>query len=131
RSTTPMRTFQVTYLIGRLGHEPELRYTADSQAVAKLSLATDRRTRPGAEPETDWHQIVCWGKLAEFAGQYLAKGRLVFVAGRLTYRSWEGRDGQTRRAAEIVVSELILLDRNPDGPGDAPTEEQAGEDVAF
>jgi single-strand DNA-binding protein len=117
-------------LIGRLGHEPELRYTADSQAVAKLSLATDRRSRPGAEPETDWHQIVCWGKLAEFAGQYLAKGRLVFVAGRLTYRSWEGKDGQQRHTTEIVASELIPLDRRPEAPpGDATA--AADDDVPF
>jgi single-strand DNA-binding protein len=57
--------------------------------------------------------VVCWDKLAEFAGQYLAKGRLVFVAGRLGYRIWEGRDGQKRRAAEVTATELILLDRRP------------------
>ena len=101
-------------LIGRLGHEPAMRYTPDGQAITKFSLATDRPGRPGAQPETDWHQIVCWGKLAEFAGQYLDKGRLVFVAGRLTYRSWEGKDGQQRRATEVVASELIPLDHRPD-----------------
>jgi single-strand DNA-binding protein len=117
-------------LIGRLGQEPELRYTGDGLAVAKLNLATDRPTRPGAQPETDWHQIVCWGKLAEFAGQYLAKGRLVFVAGRLTYRSWEGKDGQQRRATEIVASELIPLDRRPEAPpSDAAS--PADDDVPF
>ena len=107
-------TVNRVFLIGRLGQEPEMRYTPGGQAVTKFSVATDRPTKPGAERETDWHQIICWGKLAEFAGQYLAKGRLVFVAGRVSYRSWEGRDGQRRRAAEIVASEVNPLDYRPD-----------------
>ncbi len=100
-------------LIGRLGQDPEMRYTSDGQAVAKFSLATDRPAKPGNESAPDWHSIVCWQKLAEFAGQHLSKGRLVFVAGRISYRTWEGRDGQRRRAAEIVATEIILLDRRP------------------
>jgi len=106
-----------TFFVGRLGQNPEMRYTAEGQAVTKFSLATDRPTKPGAERETEWHQVICWGKLAEFAGEYLAKGRLVFVGGRLSYRTWEGRDGQKRRAAEIVASEVNLLDHRPDGGG--------------
>lgn len=117
-------------LIGRLGRDPDMRFTPDGQAVTRFSLATDRPTKPGAQPETDWHQIVCWGKLAEFAGQYLVKGRLVFVAGRLTYRSWEGQDGQRRRATEIVARELILLDRRPESEIQEPDEEGA-DDVPF
>ena len=100
-------------LIGRTGRDAELQYLPEGQAVAKFSLATDRPTRAGT-PETDWHQVVLWGKLAEIAGQYVTKGRLVFVAGRLAYRAWEGRDGQPRRATEIVASELVLLDRRPE-----------------
>ena len=99
-------------LIGRLGQDPNMRITSAGQAVTRLSLATDRPSRPG-ETGTDWHQIVCWDQLAEFAGQHLTRGRLVFVAGRITYRTWEGRDGQRRRAAEIVATEIILLDRRP------------------
>jgi len=104
-----------TELIGRLGQDPEMRYTPEGQAVSKFSLATDRPARPGAQSEPDWHSVVCWQKLAEFAGEHLTKGRLVFVAGRLTYRSWEGKDGQRHRATEIVASELIPLDRKPNG----------------
>jgi len=104
-----------TELIGRLGQDPEMRYTPEGQAVSKFSLATDRPAKPGTQSEPDWHSVVCWQKLAEFAGQYLSKGRLVFVAGRLTYRSWEGKDGQKHRAAEIVATELIPLDRKPNG----------------
>ena len=101
-------------LIGRLGHDPEMRYTPEGQAVTRFSLATDRPTRAGAERETDWHRVACWGKLAEFTGEYLDKGRLVFVAGRLTYRTWEGRDGQRRRTAEVMATEIIALDRRPE-----------------
>jgi single-strand DNA-binding protein len=101
-------------LIGRLGRDPEMRYTGDGQAVSSFSLATDRPARAGAKPETDWHHVVCWAKLGEFAGQYLTKGRMVFVAGRLTYRSWEGKDGKMRHTTEVVASELIPLDRRPD-----------------
>ena len=127
-------------LIGRLGQDPETRVTATDQALTHFSLATDRPARPGTRAETDWHQVVCWDKLARFAGTYLARGRLVFVAGRLTYRGWEGRDGQQRRAAEVVATELILLDRPPstepredlaaaDGP--APEGDAGDDDVPF
>lgn len=113
-------------LIGRLGRDPELRYTPDGKSVTNFRLATNRRGRPETEPETDWHTIVCWDKLAEFAAEYLTKGRLVFIAGRLVYRSWQGRDGRPRSAAEVVAHELILLDRRPD---DAATE--SDDDVPF
>lgn len=117
-------------LIGRLGRDPEMRYTAEGHAVTTFSVATDRPAKAGAEPETDWHQVVAWRKLGEFAGEYLTKGRLVFVAGRLTYRTWEGRDGQKRRASEVVASEIVLLDRRPDAATAAPTPE-GDDDVPF
>lgn len=100
--------------IGRVGRDIELRHTREGHAVATLSIATDRPAKAGGDPETDWHSVVCWDKLAELASQYLSKGRLVFVAGRLQYRSWEDKDGRTRRNAEIVASDLILLDRKPE-----------------
>lgn len=116
-------------LIGRLGRAPEMRFTQEGQAVTKFSLATDRPAKAGTKPETDWHQITCWGKLAEVANSYLTKGRLVFVAGRIAYRSWEGRDGTKRQGTEIIASELILLDRKPES--EAPVEDEAGDDVPF
>ena len=104
-----------------------MRFTTAGLAVTRISLATDRPSRSGTETGTDWHQIVCWDKLAEFAGQHLAKGRLVFVAGRLSYRTWEGRDGQTRRAAEVTATEIILLDRRPStDPSDPQHESTTG-----
>jgi single-strand DNA-binding protein len=113
-------------LIGRIGHNPEMRYTQQGQAVTTFSLATDRPARQGEAIETDWHRVVCWDKLAEVANQYCTKGRLVYVAGRLQYRTYEGRDGQPKRAVEVVATELGLLDRRPDaGAADeAPAAEE-------
>jgi single-strand DNA-binding protein len=98
-------------LAGRLGRDAEVRYTAQGKPVATLSLATDRPVPAGAEPVTDWHRIVCWSQLAEQAAGFLTRGRLVCVVGRLTYRTYETRDGQRRRTAEVIASELIPLDR--------------------
>ena len=110
-------------LIGRLGRDVELRYTPEGHAVANLSVATDRPTKPDAERETDWHRVVCWGQTAEFCGEYLGKGRLVYVSGRITYRSF-GKDGQKRTVTEIIASEVIALDRRPEP---APAEPAAVE----
>lgn len=116
-------------LVGRLGRSPEMRYTSEGQAVTHFSLATDRPTKAGAERETDWHQVSCFGKVAEFAGQYLDRGRLVCVIGRITYRSWEGRDGQTHRTTEVVATDVVALDRKPNAEGDENTAEGNDEAV--
>ena len=116
-------------LVGRLGRSPEMRYTPEGQAVTHFSLATDRPTKAGAERETDWHQVVSFGKVAEFAGQYLDRGRLVCVIGRITYRSWEGRDGQTRRMTEIDASDVVALDRKPSVEGEENAAEGTDEAV--
>ena len=125
-------------LIGRLGGDPELRYTGEGTAVASLRLATDRPVRSGGAPQTDWHTVVCWEWRAEFAAQYLAKGRLVFVAGRLAYREYDDKAGVRRVAVEIVASELIPLDSRPDGqsaerrePVGRHDDGAAGDDVPF
>ena len=121
-----------TELIGRLGRDPEMRYTAEGQAVTSFSLATDRPAKAGTKPEADWHHVVCWGKLGEFAGQYLSKGRLIFVAGRLNYRSWEGKDGKMRHSTEIVATELITLDRKPETePADEPSAPTEEDEIPF
>jgi single-strand DNA-binding protein len=100
-------------LVGRVGHDPTMRYTPAGQAITTFSLATDRPSRDGQPAETDWHRVVCFEKVAELANRYCTKGRLVYVAGRLQYRTYEGRDGQTRRAVEVVAGQLGLLDRPP------------------
>jgi single-strand DNA-binding protein len=107
-----------------------MRYSQDGQAITRLSLATDRPGKPGEPSEPDWHSVVCFGKLAEFVNQYVTKGRLVFAAGRLTYRSWESKDGQRRRTAEVVASEVVPLDRRPETEA-AATATEAEDDVPF
>ncbi len=108
------RDLNKVMVIGRLGADPELRYTAQGMAVAQMRLAVNRRTRAGAEgeqrEETDWFTLVAWERLAETCSQYLARGSRVYFEGRLQTRSWEGQDGQKRYATEIIASDMIMLD---------------------
>ena len=103
------RTINRVELLGRVGTEPELRYTQSGTAVAQFRLATDRRRQNG-ENSTDWHSVTCWGKLAEVVNEHVGKGDRIFVAGRLSYSSYEGSDGQRRFRTEIHASEVIFLD---------------------
>lgn len=99
-------------LIGRLTADPELRYTNSGVAVASFTLAVDRmRTGPSGERETDFINIVVWQKQAELSAQYLHKGRLAAVDGRLQIRSYENREGQKVRVAEVVAESVRFLDR--------------------
>jgi single-strand DNA-binding protein len=116
------RTLNKVTLIGRLGRDPEMRYTASGTAVCTFTLATNRfRQGTDGQPqeETDWHTVVTWDKLAETCNQFLSKGRLVFVEGHLQTRSWE-QDGQKRYKTEVVAREMIILDSKDRGEG-APT----------
>ena len=103
-------------LIGHLGRDPEMRYTNSGTAVCNFSLATTERyqDRNGQRQErTEWHNIVVWSKLAEICNQYLSKGRLIFIEGRLQTREWDDRDGNKRRTTEIVANDMKMLG----GPG--------------
>ncbi len=102
-------------LIGRLTRDPELRYTPSGTAVTNFDLAVDRPT-PNAqgEREADFIRIIAWQKQAELCANYLKKGRLVAVEGRLQIRSYETQDGQKRRVAEVVASHVQFLDRGRD-----------------
>jgi single-strand DNA-binding protein len=106
-------TYNRLTLIGRVGATPESRLTGAGQQVAAFSLATDRPARPGAAPITDWHRVVCFDKLAEIALVHVTAGRLLFVEGAITYRSWLDQQEQKRTVTEVVARELILLDRPP------------------
>ncbi len=102
-------------LIGRLGKDPELKYTQGGTAVAKFSLATDESWKDQSgekKTRTEWHNVIAWGKLAEICGKYLAKGRLVYVEGKIQSREWEAEDGTKRRVFEIVASDMNILDSN-------------------
>ncbi len=101
-------------LIGNLGKDPELSYTASGIAVAKFSIATNERWKDAEgnfQERTEWHNIIAWRKLAEICGQYLKKGSKVYVEGKLQTRSWDDKNsGQKRYATEVVADDLIMLD---------------------
>ena len=103
------RTINRVELLGRVGTDPEMRYTQSGTAVVQLRLATDRRRQNG-DSETDWHSVVAWGKTAEVVNQFVGKGDRIFVAGRLSYSSYETSDGQRRFRTEIHANEVIFLD---------------------
>ena len=99
-------------LVGRLGRDPETRYTGGGQAVANFSIATDEtyKDRNGEKQKrTEWHKIVVWGKQAEIAQQYLKKGSLLFLEGRIQSREWQDKEGQKRTSFEIVASNFRML----------------------
>lgn len=105
-------------LIGRLTKDPELRYTQGGKAVATLRLAVDRGTsNPQGEKETDFIDVVVWERQAETVANYLQKGRLVAVQGRLQLRQFETQEGQRRERAEVVASQVRFLDRGTDTGG--------------
>jgi single-strand DNA-binding protein len=102
-------------LIGRLTRDPELRYTPNGVAVTNFDLAVDRPTlNQAGEREADFIRIIAWQKQAELCANYLKKGRLVAVEGRLQIRSYEAQDGQKRRVAEVVANQVQFLDRSRD-----------------
>jgi len=99
-------------LIGRLGKDPELKYTPSGAPVAKFSLATDEvfKDRSGEQQKhTEWHNIVAWNKLAEICSEYLTKGKQVYVEGSIRSRQWQDQSGNKRTAYEIVARQLTML----------------------
>lgn len=113
-------------LLGNLGHEPELRYTAKGNAVLTLSLATHRefKNAEGEQTkETHWHKATLWGKRAETCAKYLVKGSRVYVEGELQMKSWTDKDGKARKSAEIFVDDLKFMGgtrrENSGSPADA------------
>ena len=108
------RTINRVELLGRVGTDPELRYSQNGTAVCQLRLATDRRRQNG-QAEADWHSVVCFGKLAEAVAEYVQKGNRVFVAGSLAQNSYEGQDGQRKHRTEVHAQEIVFLDSNGNG----------------
>jgi len=114
------RSLNRVQLIGNLTRDPELRYTPQGTAVCSFSIATNRSwtTDSGEKKdEADFHKIVAWNKLAELCSQFLAKGRKVYVEGRLTTRTWTGQDGAQKSTTEVIISDMILLDSSGRGVG--------------
>ena len=107
-------------VIGNLGADPEMRYTANGSAVTEFRVAVNRNytTNDGERrEETEWFRIVTWNRLAETCSQYLSKGRQVYVEGRLRTRSWEGQDGVTRYTTEVIAQEVRFLGSRRDAEG--------------
>jgi single-strand DNA-binding protein len=94
-------------LVGNLGQDPEIRYTADGRPIANFSIATSESWKDKNSGEkrekTEWHRVVVFGKLAEICGEYLSKGRQVYIEGKLQTRKWQGQDGQDRYTTEVVI----------------------------
>lgn len=110
-------------LIGRLGQDPDMRYAPSGQPVTNFSIATDESytNKDGQKVEkTEWHRIVVWGKQAEFCGNYLTKGRLVYIEGKLETRKWQGKDGLERTTTEIKADRVAALESRPTEGGYAP-----------
>ena len=99
-------------IIGRMGHDPEMRYTPSGRPVTTFTIATSRTwntSEGGRRTETEWFNVVAWGNLAEICKQYLVKGQQVYVEGRLQSRQWEDNEGAKHYATEIVANEMIML----------------------
>lgn len=104
-------------LVGRLGRDPETRYTGSGQAVANFTMATDEsyKDRNGErQKRTEWHRITAWGKLAEICQQYLKKGTMVYIEGRIQSREWQDKEGQKRTSYDIVANTMKMLSSRGD-----------------
>src|SRR5690625_2956781 len=117
-----MASVNKVIVLGNLGRDPEVRYSVEGSAVCNLSIATsfnwrDRNTGERRE-ETEWHRVVMFGRLAEIAGEYLRKGRPVYIEGRLRTRKWTGQDGVERYTTEIVAEQMQMLGGRGDSSGD-------------
>ena len=122
-------------LLGRLGKDPEMRYTPSGTAIATFSMATNHRQKSQDGEwvdKTEWHNLIAFGKTAEIAGEYLKKGKQLYIEGRLQTSSWEDQQGQKKYKTEIVISDLQMLGSKGDEgfspPSEAPKEEASQKD---
>ncbi len=135
-----MASLNKVMLIGNLGKDPEVRYTTSNQAVASFSLATSEKFKNKTgewEERTEWHNITLWGRLAEIAKDYLAKGKTVYIEGRLQTRKWQDKDGRDRYTTEIVGDKMQMLGGRGDSQGGggggnrAPGRQQQSADESY
>jgi single-strand DNA-binding protein len=123
-------TLNKAMLIGRLGKDPEIRYTKSGSAVANFTVATDdgyKDAQGNRQERTEWHNIVAWGKLADFAHNYLKKGREVYIEGRIQTREWTDKENNKRHTTEIVANTIRFVGPRPQGEGGPrSSEEPAG-----
>lgn len=117
-------------LIGRLGKDPETRYMPNGEAVTNATLATSEtwKDKSGVKQEkTEWHSLVFYRRLAEIAGEYLKKGSMIYVEGKLQTRKWQTKEGQDRYTTEIIVNEMTMLGGKSSGGSFEVVEDQASE----
>ncbi len=140
-----MASLNRVQILGYLGRDPELRYTQGGEPVASINVATSNKfkTREGKEKEeTEWHRVTVWGKSAESCEEYLEKGSMVLVEGRLQTRPWEDKDGVKHYSTDIVAQFVHFLDRKPSGsrpphpvgsapPDDAPRPDPSDTEIPF
>jgi single-strand DNA-binding protein len=116
-----MASVNKVILVGNLGRDPETKYTPDGAAITNVTIATSRqwkdKTSGERKEETEWHRVVFYNRLAEIAGEYLKKGRPVYVEGRLKTRKWQDKDGNDKYTTEIVAEEMQLLGSREGGEG--------------
>ncbi len=118
-------------IIGRLGQDPEMRYTPSGRPLTKFQLAANRSwtTADGEKKtETEWFNIVAWGKLAEICNQYLKKGQQVYIEGRLHTRRWQDDDGANHSSVEVITQEMIMLDGRAGDENNPESDDLPGED---
>lgn len=122
-----MASVNKVILLGRLGKDPELKYTQGGTPVANFSLATDETWKDQSgekQQRTEWHNIVAWKKLAEICGQYAKKGQQIYIEGKIQTRKWEDKDGNTRYTTEVVVSNLVLIGKKEGGGDESGAEDR-------
>lgn len=127
-----MRGLNKVMIIGHLGRDPEMRYTPSGRPVTSFSVATSRSwsTAEGERrTETEWFNVVAWAGLAEICNQYLKKGNLVYIEGRLQTRRWEDEEGNKRSATEVVAREMVMLSEKRDKSDGEPAAESEGDDA--
>ena len=124
-----MKSLNKVQLIGNVGKDPELKYTPSGVAVASFSMATTEKWKDNdgnPQEKTEWHNLVAWRKLAEIVGEYVKKGKPLYVEGKIQTRSYE-KDGVKRYSTEIVADEIIMLgsgeQRKPEATADAPKDD--------
>ena len=131
-------------LVGRLGQDPEVRYTPSGSAVANFSIATSEEWKDkdtgNKQERTEWHRIVAWRRLGEICGEYLHKGSQIYIEGRLQTRAWDDRDGNKRYTTEIIAQNMQMLSAADRGGKTAPRDENfpveepvtvPGDDIPF
>src|SRR5947209_15594945 len=108
-------------LVGRLGRDPELKYTANGVPFCRFSMATDDvwndKSSGERQERTEWHNIVAWDRLAEICNQYLTKGKLVYIEGALQTREWDDQEGNKRKTTEIRARDMVMLSSSGEGSG--------------